>query len=99
MDGASLKILLEAVDADKAKLGATRPLPRHSLASLREKLALEWTYHSNAIEGGGPRGEGDLSSRLWEPRRRMAERVAGHGIRGYINCGAPESCMRMPVPS
>ena len=48
---ASLKILLEAVDADKAKLDAARPLPRHSLASLREKLALEWTYHSNAIEG------------------------------------------------
>ena len=48
---ASLKILLEAVDADKAKLDAARPLPRHSLASLREKLALEWTYHSIAIEG------------------------------------------------
>lgn len=48
---ASLKILLEAVDADKARLDAARPLPRYSLTSLREKLALEWTYHSNAIEG------------------------------------------------
>ncbi|WP_419539568.1 hypothetical protein [Paraburkholderia bengalensis] len=26
-------------------------MPKHSLATLREKLALEWTYHSNAIEG------------------------------------------------
>jgi Fic family protein len=43
--------LLEVVDASKAKLDAARPLPPHTLASLREKLMLEWTYHSNAIEG------------------------------------------------
>ncbi|MCG5075474.1 Fic family protein [Paraburkholderia tagetis] len=43
--------LLAAIDADKAKLDAARPLPPHTLASLREKLMLEWTYHSNAIEG------------------------------------------------
>lgn len=48
---ASLKILLEAVAAEKAKLDAARPLPPHTLASLREKFTLEWTYHSNAIEG------------------------------------------------
>jgi Fic family protein len=42
---------LQLLDADKAKLDAARPLPPHTLASLREKLALEWTYHSNAIEG------------------------------------------------
>ncbi|NIE56990.1 MULTISPECIES: Fic family protein [unclassified Burkholderia] len=47
----SISLLLEAVDADKAKLDAARPLPPHTLASLREKLMLEWTYHSNAIEG------------------------------------------------
>ncbi|SMG59128.1 Fic family protein [Paraburkholderia susongensis] len=43
--------LLQAVDAGKAQLDAARPLPPHTLASLREKLLLEWTYHSNAIEG------------------------------------------------
>jgi len=43
--------LLQAIDADKAKLDAARPLPANTLASLREKLMLEWTYHSNAIEG------------------------------------------------
>jgi Fic family protein len=47
----SLERVLSAVDSDKAKLDAARPLPPHTLASLREKLMLEWTYHSNAIEG------------------------------------------------
>lgn len=46
-----LTALLAAIDADKATLDAARPLPPHTLASLREKLMLEWTYHSNAIEG------------------------------------------------
>ena len=43
--------LLTTIDADKATLDAARPLPTHTVASLREKLMLEWTYHSNAIEG------------------------------------------------
>jgi Fic family protein len=46
-----LQPVLQAIDADKAKLDEARPLPTHTLASLREKLMLEWTYHSNAIEG------------------------------------------------
>lgn len=32
-------------------LDGLRPLPKYTLKSLREKLLLEWTYHSNAIEG------------------------------------------------
>jgi Fic family protein len=43
--------LLKTIDADKETLDAARPLPQHTVASLREKLVLEWTYHSNAIEG------------------------------------------------
>lgn len=43
--------LLTAIDDDKATLDAARPLPPYTVASLREKLMLEWTYHSNAIEG------------------------------------------------
>ena len=46
-----LKALLASADNDKARLDAARPLPANTVASLREKLALEWTYHSNAIEG------------------------------------------------
>lgn len=47
----STSVLLNTIDADKATLDAARPLPPHTVASLREKLMLEWTYHSNAIEG------------------------------------------------
>lgn len=43
--------MLERVDALKAALDLARPLPQYTLASVRDKLALEWTYHSNAIEG------------------------------------------------
>jgi Fic family protein len=46
-----LKSPLRAVDAAKARMDAVRPLPPHTLASLREKVMTEWTYHSNAIEG------------------------------------------------
>lgn len=33
--------LLNTIDADKATLDAARPLPQHTVASLREKLLLE----------------------------------------------------------
>ncbi|WP_298286271.1 Fic family protein [Acidocella sp.] len=46
-----LDAMLRTVDAEKATLDAARPLPANTIASLREKLTLEWTYHSNAIEG------------------------------------------------
>jgi Fic family protein len=46
-----LQALLSAVDSKKAQLDEARPLPPHTVASLHEKLMLEWTYHSNAIEG------------------------------------------------
>ena len=35
----------------KSQLDKLRPFPQHTLKSLQEKIALEWTYHSNAIEG------------------------------------------------
>jgi len=46
-----LPFLYEAIEAAKTVLDAARPLPSHTVASLRDKLSLEWTYHSNAIEG------------------------------------------------
>lgn len=46
-----LKAKLQAVEVQKSTLDALRPLPAHTVASLRDKLSLEWTYHSNAIEG------------------------------------------------
>lgn len=46
-----LGTLLNRIDQRKALLDACRPLPSLTAASLREKLALDWTYNSNAIEG------------------------------------------------
>ena len=43
--------LLEKVDKLKAQLDAVRPLSVEDAQRLRAKLNLEWTYHSNAIEG------------------------------------------------
>lgn len=39
------------LDQLKAKLDAHRPLPKAVIANLHENLVLNWTYHSNAIEG------------------------------------------------
>lgn len=43
--------MFEQIDRKKARLDAKRPLPKYTLSSLREKLLLEWTYNTNAIEG------------------------------------------------
>ncbi len=43
--------LLERLDAKKARLDGLRPLPAAILRRLREEMAIEWTYNSNAIEG------------------------------------------------
>lgn len=47
----SLKDKLQIITEKKTALDSARPLPLHTVASLRDKLNLEWTYHSNAIEG------------------------------------------------
>ena len=39
------------LDALKAKLDEQRPLPAEIVSNLHENLVLQWTYHSNAIEG------------------------------------------------
>ena len=43
--------MFEQIDIKKELLDTKRPLPTYTLKSLREKLLLEWTYNSNAIEG------------------------------------------------
>ena len=43
--------MFDNIEVLKAKLEAMRPLPQHTIKSLRENLILEWTYNSNAIEG------------------------------------------------
>lgn len=43
--------MFELIDKKKNIIDQKRPLPKNTLKSLREKLFLEWTYNSNAIEG------------------------------------------------
>src|ERR687884_574130 len=43
--------LLDRLSAKKQRLDALRPLPAAAVRRLNEQLAIEWTYHSNAIEG------------------------------------------------
>lgn len=47
----ALHELLASVDQRKAQLDANRPLAPGAVKSLREKLNLDWTHQSNAIEG------------------------------------------------
>ncbi|PMC36212.1 cell filamentation protein Fic [Bacillus sp. UMB0899] len=43
--------MFDEINRKKAALDTARPLPKYTLKSLREKMLLEWTYNSNAIEG------------------------------------------------
>ncbi|WP_088831038.1 Fic family protein [Paenibacillus tyrfis] len=43
--------MFELIDEKKRRLDQKRPLPTHTLHSIREHLIVNWTYHSNAIEG------------------------------------------------
>lgn len=43
--------LLTRINQKKATLDALRPLPSAVVRRLNEQLAVEWIYHSNAIEG------------------------------------------------
>lgn len=40
-----------SIDLKKRRLDEARPLPQHTLRSLRETMIVEWTYNFNAIEG------------------------------------------------
>lgn len=39
------------IDRLKSRLDSLRPSPEHTVCTLHEQQVLEWTYHSNAIEG------------------------------------------------
>ncbi|TDX44400.1 Fic family protein [Orenia marismortui] len=43
--------MFKEIDRKKKIIEEKRPLPKNTLKSIREKLFLEWTYNSNAIEG------------------------------------------------
>ncbi len=39
------------IQEKKSQLDAMRPLPSYAVKRIQESLSLEWTYHSNSIEG------------------------------------------------
>lgn len=43
--------MFNEIDEKKLLLDSKMPLPEYTVKSIREKLLLEWTYNSNAIEG------------------------------------------------
>ena len=43
--------MLERVNQKRDRLNQLRPIPAIAMEKLRESLMMEWTYHSNAIEG------------------------------------------------
>lgn len=47
----NLTTLLEQIDAKKAEIDALRPIDALQERRIMDKFRLEWTYHSNAIEG------------------------------------------------
>jgi Fic family protein len=49
--GDELSALLAQIDAKRALLAERRPLSAGEAARLREYLDVEWTYHTNSIEG------------------------------------------------
>jgi Fic family protein len=46
-----LQPMLQRVAQKEQRLQQLRPIPTKALEKLRESMMLEWTYHSNAIEG------------------------------------------------
>ncbi|SMB91835.1 Fic/DOC family protein [Desulfonispora thiosulfatigenes DSM 11270] len=43
--------MFKEIDEKKALIESKRPFSQHTLKSIREKLLLDWTHNSNAIEG------------------------------------------------
>ena len=62
---------LARLDALQAKLDALRPLDADAVGRAMQRLRLEWTYHSNAIEGN--------SLTYGETRALLMEGVTAHG--------------------
>jgi len=50
-DFKGLDKILARVQDKKGRLDMLRPLPEPVLRNLRDSLSIEWTYHSNSIEG------------------------------------------------
>ena len=70
-DAPDLSRALDRLDALQAELDALRPLTEEQVGRAMQRLRLEWTYHSNAIEGN--------SLTYGETRALLMEGVTAHG--------------------
>ncbi len=68
---ANLASLLARVDALRDEIDAMRPLTDEQAGRAMQRLRMEWTYHSNAIEGN--------SLTYGETRALLMEGVTAHG--------------------
>lgn len=50
-EGKAQESLLLRIDSKHRRIGQHRPLPQVALDRMRQNLLMEWTYHSNSIEG------------------------------------------------
>jgi Fic family protein len=50
-DGAAQEALLRRIAVKQERISQHRPLPQIALDKMRQNLLMEWTYHSNSIEG------------------------------------------------
>ncbi len=66
-----LDALLARVDALRDEIDAMRPLSEEQVGRAMQRLRIEWTYHSNAIEGN--------SLTYGETRALLMEGVTAHG--------------------
>lgn len=67
----TLRSLLDRIDALRAEIDGLRPLDADALGRAMQRLRLEWTYHSNAIEGN--------SLDYGETRALLMHGVTAHG--------------------
>ncbi len=73
-----MQVLLDRVAEMKARLDEARPLSPSVLNRLREQLDVEWTYHSNAIEGSS------LTLRETQLVLQHGLTVAGKSLREHL---------------
>ena len=66
-----LKAALARVDALRDEIDALRPFPDDALGRAMQRLRLEWTYHTNAIEGN--------ALDYGETRALLMQGVTAHG--------------------
>lgn len=81
--------LLARLQDKKARLDALRPLPEAAVARLHQQLMVEWTFHSNAIEGN------TLSLRETQFVVEMGLTIGGKSVREHLEVTNHQEAIRL----